>query len=255
MEGPYFKHFFILLQMVLYSIFLTLDFLGRNYILSNQLKFTVVVLCFIYVIIKGQGYGRETTCLRYAMVLTLVSDILILLLGYYLYGVMTFILVQQLHGMRISALFNREGLAKKRKISLKTAFLVLFYQGLVSITVLIMLWRLGLDINPLLIASIIYFVCICTNVLRSIKLSKVYWGSRDVRCFTIGMVLFLLCDINVGLFNLSDFITPSPAYNIIYSISSILMWTFYAPSQVLIALSVENEKKVQKNKKILCKKL
>jgi hypothetical protein len=69
------------------------------------------------------------------------------------------------------------------------------------------------------------------------------------------MVLFLLCDINVGLFNLSDFITPSPAYNIIYSISSILMWTFYAPSQVLIALSVENEKKVQKNKKILCKKL
>jgi hypothetical protein len=55
------------------------------------------------------------------------------------------------------------------------------------------------------------------------------------------MVLFLLCDINVGIFNLSGFIAlPERIYQMMYSVSSILMWTFYAPSQVLIALSTKN---------------
>jgi len=61
--------------------------------------------------------------------------------------------------------------------------------------------------------------------------------SRDIRLFAWGMVLFLLCDINVGIFNLSGFINVGPVYEVLYGISSISMWLFYAPSQVLIVLS------------------
>jgi hypothetical protein len=59
--------------------------------------------------------------------------------------------------------------------------------------------------------------------------------------FAAGLVLFLLCDINVGLFNLSGFVSVTGrVVEILYSLSSILMWTFYAPSQVLIAISSDN---------------
>lgn len=245
MKGRSCRYVFIIIQVVLYGTFLTLDILGMNITLSNRVKFTVVVLSFIYVIIRGKGNHRQIIFLRYALALTVISDVLILFSDYYFYGVITFIFAQQLYGMRITALFERERLFWDRKIPLKAAFLMLLCQGAVSTIVGILLWAMGMDINPLLVVSILYFVCISTNVARSLKLSKCFWHYRDIRYFTIGMILFLLCDINVGLFNMSDFMTPGPAYQTIYSISSILMWTFYGPSQVLIALSVDKQKNAQ----------
>lgn len=100
---------------------------------------------------------------------------------------------------------------------------------------------LNVNTDALLTVSVFYFISICTNVVRSIKLSLHYSNKRGIRCFAVGFLLFLLCDINVGLFNLSGFLSVGPVYDIIYGISSILMWTFYAPSQVLIALSVDTD--------------
>jgi hypothetical protein len=74
-------------------------------------------------------------------------------------------------------------------------------------------------------------------VVRLLRLFVSHHDKRNIRYFTAGMVLFLLCDINVGLFNLSDFLTVTSTYEIIYELSAVLMWTFYAPSQVLLALS------------------
>lgn len=57
--------------------------------------------------------------------------------------------------------------------------------------------------------------------------------------FLIGLVLFLLCDINVLLFNLSSYINvSSQTYAVLQIASTVLMWAFYLPSQVLIVLSV-----------------
>ena len=57
--------------------------------------------------------------------------------------------------------------------------------------------------------------------------------------FLIGLVLFLLCDINVLLFNLSAYINvSSQMYAMLQIASTVLMWAFYLPSQVLIVLSV-----------------
>ena len=57
--------------------------------------------------------------------------------------------------------------------------------------------------------------------------------------FLIGLILFLLCDINVLLFNLSSYINvSSQMYAVLQIASTVLMWAFYLPSQVLIVLSV-----------------
>ena len=56
--------------------------------------------------------------------------------------------------------------------------------------------------------------------------------------YAAGMLLFLLCDINVGLFNMVGYVVvPENIYHILFSLSSILMWAFYTPAQVLIAVS------------------
>lgn len=235
MRGQNRKYIFAAIQLLLYGAFLSLDILGRNTALSNRIKFALVVICLIYVIIiRGQNRGREYMFLVYALAFTVISDMFILLSDYYVYGVLTFILAQQLYGMRITEFYNRV----KIPISLIRDFVLrLLYQGAFAVLVGIILRKLDVNFDALLGISIFYFISICTNVVRLIKLSIQYNNKKDTKLFTIGMVLFLLCDINVGLFNLSAFLPVGPAYEIIYNASSILMWTFYAPSQVLIALS------------------
>lgn len=232
------KYIFIIMQLILYGAFLTMDILESNIPLSNKIKFAVVVLCFIYAINIGlKNRSREHRFLIYALAFTLVSDMLILLSDFYLYGVMTFILAQQLYGMRITELNKRE-LDTISPKSLHRDFAIrLLYQGTFVFLLGILLWLANVNIDALLAVSIFYFISICTNVLRILKLSVKFYDRKDIMYFAIGMVLFLLCDINVGLFNLSGFLPISSAYEVVYNISSILMWTFYAPSQVFIALS------------------
>ena len=59
---------------------------------------------------------------------------------------------------------------------------------------------------------------------------------RQRRIFAAGLTLFAGCDLCVGLFNV---LPPSAP---LYPVSSVGMWFFYLPSQVLIALSALPEK-------------
>ncbi len=237
MKGKSRRTIFLMIQFVLYGMFLTLDILGRNTTLSNYIKFAAIVLCLIYIWTnEHKSSSKQNLYLCYAYVFTVISDLFILLMDYYFYGVLTFIVAQQLYGMRIAALYNREEVIRSTGIFKKASFRLLCQMAL-SAFVCILLWLAEVGIDPLLAASIFYFISICTNVAGSMKLLTVSRNKKEVLYFTAGMVLFLLCDINVGLFNMSGFLSVGPAYTTIYSVSSILMWTFYAPSQVLIALS------------------
>lgn len=239
MRGQSRKQIFIIIQFVLYATFLTFDLLGRSLTLSTNIKFLLVVLCFLYVVIRSRkNRGKGHSFLSYALFFTIISDMFILLTEYYFYGVLTFIIAQQLYGIRIDAFYDREN---ERTISLSRVIqLRLLYQIAIAAIVILILLLANVDFDALLAVSIFYFISLCTNVIRSLRLSICNRNRKDIRYFAYGMVLFLLCDINVGLFNLSGFIAVGSSYEIIYSISSILMWTFYAPSQVLISLSGDN---------------
>ena len=238
MKGKGRKFIFILIQLILYGSFLTLDILERNIALSNKIKFAIVVLCFIYVLSAGKrDRSRDYRDLVYALAFTVVSDILILLSDYYFFGVSTFIIAQQLYGLRIARLRLREGDAKDSNSVYRGLGIRLLYQLSLAALLLIILWLADVRIDALLVVSLIYFISISTNVINIIRLFFKNSDKRDIMYFAIGMILFLLCDINVGLFNLSAFLAVTPLYDLIYNVSSILMWTFYAPSQVFIALS------------------
>lgn len=230
MKGRSLKYPFIIIQLILYISFLYLDLLGGSVILSNYIKFAVVALCLFYVLFS-RNREKHLFFLRLAMIFTLISDMLILLSDFYFCGVLTFIIAQQFHGLRISVLRGKEGN--------KDFIIRLLIQAVISLLICLTLRELNIRIDGLLAASIFYFTCILTNTARSLRLAAAIRDKKS-KYLAAGMVLFLLCDINVGLFNLSDFLSVGQVYSKIYLASSILMWTFYAPSQVLISLSGDN---------------
>lgn len=243
------RELFILIQMIQFVAFLFLDLTGGSVTLSCRIKYSIIIVCFCYVLFYKKGAGNGILfCLRTALFFTAVSDLFILILDYYFYGVLTFILVQQLYGIRNSiALRNTSG--KDKDTSIGRSFLLrIIIQITAAAAVCFFLVRMGVKPEKLLMVSIFYFICILTNAVMAIK-AAVSEKGRNNLLFAAGMVLFVLCDINVGLFNISGFIAmPEKLYSILYALSSILMWTFYAPSQVLIALSCDYKSgKIDKN--------
>jgi hypothetical protein len=258
-----FELIFLLLQATLYATFLTLDLTGGRIGLSVIIKYTIIILCFCYALLTGginksiffcgsnnlkTAVGQslqsklrkdqhiETLMLQAGLFFTLISDLFILILDYYFYGVVVFILVQQLYSFRL-ILLQYESRDSTKKI-LFYGRRVTIQVGLTAIVCFVLL-LVGISLDRLLIASVFYFISILFNTISAFGLAINDCKKRSTLLYAVGMFLFLLCDINVGLFNLTGFIKmPKEIYSVIYSYSSILMWTFYAPSQVLIALSI-----------------
>jgi hypothetical protein len=269
---------FVLIQMILYAIFLILDITGKNLLLSRNIKFSVILLCFCFALFQRKGADRSILCVKAGLFFTLISDLFLLMLDYYLYGVLTFIIVQQLYGIRIILADAEEGsqltpfnklyhtkMLRRKMIQRKASsdkkdlsvarhgdFLLykisirIMFQFIMAALLCFVLWLAGVYTDLLLIISVFYFICIVTNTITAVRAAKRWTDNKGLLLFALGMCLFLLCDINVGIFNMSGFIILSErAGKILYNISSILMWTFYAPSQVLISLSIKHN--LQKN--------
>lgn len=259
---------FLLIQAVFYILFLFLDITDGSIRLSTGIKYCIIILCFCYALLSESGFKsivfiyskgitkkEDTTktvtlLLQAGLFFTLISDLFILVLDYYFYGVLIFILVQQIYSIRLIRKHVSLRLKLRKPDQSKRGRVTLFFYlkrlliQMVSAGIVILTLQLC-KVTPdrLLVTSIFYFICILTNTFSALHIAFRERNDKSNLLYGIGMLFFLLCDINVGLFNLSGFITlPNEVYTIIYSYSSILMWTFYAPSQILIALSSHSYK-------------
>lgn len=232
---------FLAIQSGCYGTFLFLDLKGERISLSTGIKFGVVLLCLVYTILTREGNGsRDLSLVRSALFFTLVSDYIILFLPEeaYLSGVLTFIIVQQLYGIRLKGSDNRSEGLPEGKGAYTSLLLRLGTQLITAITILLLLRLVEVRMDSLLIASVFYFTCLVHNVINSIRIAVRRPYTKSNVFFAVGLVLFLLCDVNVGFFNMAAFIPCSGAWiQLVYRLATILMWIFYAPSQVLIALS------------------
>lgn len=265
-----------MLQAALYASFLTLDLTGGSSTLSSYIKFSMIVLCFCYVLFyciinflcdkessasKPMVRFRRTHArtdrsifcyLVAALFFTLVSDIFLLLTDLYLYGVLTFILVQQLHHVRLILYRGKEEEQTGKRSLTRIYLLRVVIQAVTVAIILFVLVKAGVSLDGLLIASVFYFIGIASNTILAIRTALQNRKDRGMACLAFGMVLFLLCDINVGLFNIAGYISlPESVYELVYTASSLLMWVFYAPSQVLIALSVRAAISLKNPKKFM----
>ena len=112
------------------------------------------------------------------------------------------------------------------------AFRLLLSAGLILTAYLI----LGGEADRLAIISVIYYANLCSNAIFA---HRIYRGGIIL---TVGLILFALCDINVGLSALdSIYVGGFPKGSLLYNLMHTdvdLIWLFYIPSQTLIPLTL-----------------
>lgn len=223
---------FILLEIALYLSFLFIDkgiFVTR--IESSTLKYASISLCLAvssYCLIRKR---EMVNCfIPIALVFTLISDYFLLFntnQNLYVYGLITFIITQLIYFAFVLYL-------RKSKLELLINLLVRF---LLTIAALVVAFYLNYS-DVLTILALVYFVELLSNFLYSTLLIKL---DKKYSIFSLGLFLFIGCDINVGLNNVHLF------EGIDYSLVNFLMWVFYLPSQVLLSLTnfIAQEKSIK----------
>lgn len=113
---------------------------------------------------------------------------------------------------------------------------IVFRVVLSFIMVAVVYYVLGNNADSTAIISAVYYANLCTNVVFAHRIG------RGGTILTIGLILFALCDINVGLTALEIIYTGGfPEGSLLYNIVNSeldFIWIFYIPSQTLIPLTL-----------------
>lgn len=219
---------FAAVELIIYVVFESLRFTtGSDAI---DIKYIGILLCLAITGLNCAFYGNDAKVMLGALFFTAVSDLIILVLNVnYIFGVCTFIITQLFYFARIYLINGKKPYIS---IAVRVALMVIAVIILAVTDKLTLLTGICSIYFPLL-------VCNCVESIFLIKFSKQYI------LFFIGLLLFVGCDICVGLDNLGLNFPANVA-----QIINILIWTFYLPSQVLIVLSTrETEYKLFFKKK------
>nr|WP_308742328.1 lysoplasmalogenase family protein [uncultured Anaerocolumna sp.] len=239
---------FVLIELILYGTFMYLDIFDQKANLSMYIKFFSIFLCFLFVLLyyrtskqtKVEKYDNTNNSylgihiLRIAMFFTLLSDLFILVLEYYTAGILTFIIVQLLYLILISSWISSGK-------TIKTILMRVIGTGLITVLIVILYRFQEPEVKSELIFGIYYFILFLSNAIDAIGI--LFRSKRKHRIlFACGLLAYFLCDINVAIFNMKDYLTINETiYSQIYNFSAIAMWMFYLPGQVAIALSGESK--------------
>ncbi|MEQ2454979.1 lysoplasmalogenase family protein [Flavonifractor hominis] len=209
---------FLCAEGCLYLCFLLLDLLDPGSWMSTALKYGGILLCFALSLVRT--HNRDSGLMCAALACTALADLFLLVLNtHYLAGVACFCVVQLLYRARL-----------RRRLGGR-AWPDVAVRALLTGAALLAVWQLG-ALNALSLLALFYFVQLAVNAAESLRLG------RKGLYFSVGLILFLCCDICVGLHNLAAFLPPDGLSGAI-AFAQIGMWLFYLPSQVLLTLSIE----------------
>ena len=213
---------FILIHLILYLFIYAFKIItGKNETIADYI---VVISCFlfslVYFIIKRNS---NTLIFVIAFLFTILADTNLLILDdNYELGILTFIIVQFAYFWYIlKNMYNKDNYSYLIAIRLITIVI-----GVIA--------SLIVQTDKLLVCLVIIYISnLVINLIISIIPRK-----RNL-LFSLGLFLFLLCDICVGCYNIGDIIDISNT-SLFYKIANLpfnIAWLFYHPSQVLLAIS------------------
>ena len=210
---------FVVVEIVLYALFLSEDFGSAGVGANEWLKYSTVALAFLFALTHFVFCGKgkdlsDVVLLVLGLALTLVSDYFLLVKGdYFEIGLSTFICAQICYFARI----------KRGKIWLISSIVV---RVLLSVAGIIALCLTGYG-EALYLLVAVYFVQLVGNFVENVIVAATTKDKTErlnAILLSAGFLLFIGCDISVGVMNL-------------FGEAGEYIWLFYTPSQVLIALS------------------
>lgn len=215
---------------ILYISFLYIDFFNvRTFISSDVIKFIAIILCFFITLLTGEDSlnPRDLFLLKAGFFITILADLCLIIIDDFILGVSLFCMVQILYSIRYKVDEFHPILVR---------FMIVF---LVVMVIYLIVNFFVIKIDVLFAVALFYSICLIDSVVRGIKACKNnLYPYPNKYMIAYGMILFLLCDINVGLFNINRFINVSGDFGkLLHNTSFLLIWIFYIPSQVLLSLS------------------
>ncbi|MBQ8374809.1 MAG: hypothetical protein IJX98_04440 [Clostridia bacterium] len=191
---------------------------------------SIVLACLFALVYADWGHlKRPTTFINLALLGTVAADYFLILQEDKLNGMICFSVVQLLYFAYLMATAKSK---KERVTNIVVRAIAVFAAEAAMLAVL----REKTDAVSAL--SLFYIANLAVNMLFA------YAQGKKRLLFAIGLTLFLLCDLCVGL---SSGYLPFPEGSFLHSIPfGGLVWVFYLPSQTLIPLHLafENRKKV-----------
>ncbi len=215
--------------VLIYILFLYMDASTKNLgnINSIYLKYVIIVLSFIITLFIGNhGYNKIDRCaLQCARFFTLIADYYLLIHDNFPLGIFFFCLVQLTYIVRHSLMEHNP---YKNVIFLALALVISMFIS----------FKINYTEKKLIILALVYVALLLTSVYSAVgTLTRGKYTKDGAMLIAIGMVLFFLCDLSatyniIGQTSLRTIISPNIQFLIGY-----LIWVFYAPSQVFLALS------------------
>lgn len=202
-----------------------MDYFGLgNTTLLYKIKYISILLCFIISLLANNEENiRDTRLLQIGLFFTTIADLFLVILENYYLGVITFTIVQIIYIARYS---TRDIKSTYKKLSI--IFISIF-------SIYFVISKLFLNIEFVLIPlGLFYAICLFISTIKSIKISRdSSYLNPNKYMLAWGMVLFLLCDVNIVV----SYILKMNNLLILSNLSSDLIWIFYLPSQVLLSIS------------------
>ena len=213
---------FILIEVALFPLIQLLPSDGSAFFAYISI---VCVALFALLTVRGERNGH---LIRIGIFFTLLADYcLVLADDAYLEGVLFFICVQVAY---FAYLYVVEERARVRFYNLTSRV------ALSVVLVLVTFLVLGSDTDALAIVSVIYYGNLLANVVFA------FLRFREERTLAIGLLLFAMCDLCIGLdMLLGTYLDLDVAGSIFYSAHHNLPWVFYQPSQVMIGLRLSEK--------------
>lgn len=211
---------------ILYLSYLYMDFFSRYTELSASMKFISIVLCFLLALLSGAKpfNGYNVKLLKIGLFLTVIADFFLLIeKEHYEIGITVFSIAQIIYTIRYNSR-NRTNIIRSYVILLFTLFFT--YIVIKPFT----------KIEIIIPIALFYGIALITNVYKAFVVyrEKLYPRPNGLMV-ALGMLLFLLCDINVLLYNIFRYVKQTNG--LLYRLSHVSIWLYYLPSQVLLALS------------------
>ncbi|MDR1067397.1 MAG: hypothetical protein LBL35_08225 [Clostridiales bacterium] len=188
----------------------------------TQCLFGFIALCFFTALSQGKNYisRKDAFFLRLALFLTMLADFSMLFFSSNIAGVIIFCFVQISYNLRYGA---------KRKTAVIAA-VAAFAIAVVVVTASSAMFA-SVEMRKLIIflalPSLIYCGLFASSLFHAVKAFRQRKYPRPNGALVIfGMFSFAICDINVALYQLTN-------YKLILNAA----WFFYAPAQIALALS------------------
>lgn len=212
--GPILRAYILCFLVLVFAGFLVMDmFFPALWQASGKMKYSGMLLVMALAVSEvSEKRSRDGLIVLAALSFTLAADFLLLFTEFYSAGIAVFCGAHLCYILRY------------RKNFFIPMLCVAAAAGLVAVT----FWYQGFSFFYVIAG--LYGLLLLTAVVCA-WYSNLPRVNKLLAC--VGMLCFLLCDLNVAFYNLS------PAYQV-RRYAGLLIWIFYLPAQMLIALSIGN---------------